>query len=128
MFAFSLLVSIAQDKDLELSYCIPSVCMIGSSRIVVISQDMTISIFYLNNRTSTLAILLNTFLPYRVYCYSLPVRLQYTQYHGFKHVLMNIVPSTFTCCTIYSYYKCTIQTDNSCGVMPNLTYYLPSYC
>ena len=29
MFTFSLLVSIAQDKDLELSYCIPSVRMIG---------------------------------------------------------------------------------------------------
>ena len=41
MFTFSLLVSIAQDKDLELSYCIPSVRMIGSSRIVVISQDTT---------------------------------------------------------------------------------------
>ena len=41
MFTFSLLVSIAQDKDLELSYCVPSVRMIGSSRIVVISQDMT---------------------------------------------------------------------------------------
>ena len=43
MFTFSLLVSIAQDKDLELSYCVPSVRMIGSSRIVVISQDMTAS-------------------------------------------------------------------------------------
>ena len=42
MFTFSLLVPIAQDKDLELSYCILSVCIIGSSRIVVISQDMTI--------------------------------------------------------------------------------------
>ena len=42
MFTFSLLVSIAQDKDLELSYCIPSVRIIGSSRIVVISQDTTI--------------------------------------------------------------------------------------
>ena len=43
MFTFSLLVSIAQDKDLELSYCIPSVHIIGSSRIVVISQDTTVS-------------------------------------------------------------------------------------
>ena len=41
MFTFSLLVSIVQDKDLELSYCVLSVCMIGSSRIVVISQDTT---------------------------------------------------------------------------------------
>ena len=41
MFTFSLLVPIAQDKDLELSYCVPSVCIIGSSRIVVIFQDMT---------------------------------------------------------------------------------------
>ena len=41
MFTFSLLVPIAQDKDLELSYCIPSVRIMGSSRIVVISQDTT---------------------------------------------------------------------------------------
>ena len=41
MFTFSILVSIVQDKDLELSYCVPSVRMIGSSRIVVISQDTT---------------------------------------------------------------------------------------
>ena len=41
MFTFSLLVPIAQDRDLELSYCIPSVRIIGSSRIVVIFQDMT---------------------------------------------------------------------------------------
>ena len=41
MFTFSLLVPIAQDKDLELSYCIPSVRIIGSSRIVVIFQDTT---------------------------------------------------------------------------------------
>ena len=42
MFTFSLLVPIAQDKDLELSYCILSVRIIGSSRIVVISQDTTV--------------------------------------------------------------------------------------
>ena len=41
MFTFSILVSIVQDKDLELSYCVPSVRMIGSSRIVVTSQDTT---------------------------------------------------------------------------------------
>ena len=56
MFTFSLLVPIAQDKDLELSYCIPSVRIIGSSRIVVISQDMTFLPSFLSsvdvNRTS----------------------------------------------------------------------------
>ena len=44
MFTFSLLVPIAQDEDLELSYCVPSVRIIGSFRIVVISQDMTKSL------------------------------------------------------------------------------------
>ena len=33
MFTFSILVSIVQDKDLELSYCVLSVRMIGSSQI-----------------------------------------------------------------------------------------------
>ena len=56
MFTFSLLVPIAQDKDLELSYCIPSVRIIGSSQIVVISQDTTFLPSFLSffdvNRTS----------------------------------------------------------------------------
>ena len=44
MFTLCILVSIVQDKDLELSYGVPSVRMIGSSRIVMISQDTTLRI------------------------------------------------------------------------------------
>ena len=55
MFTFSLLVPIAQDKEFELSYWVPSVRIIGSSRIVVISQDTTDLSRDRNARNATLA-------------------------------------------------------------------------
>ena len=105
MFTFSLLVPIAQDKDLELSYCIPSVRIIGSSQIVVISQNTTFLPSFLSsvdvNRTSRaycLRVFLGRIVPIRgahslvfISCGKKPWKMVAHNFDGASNIL-SVVP------------------------------------